>query len=599
MRSRSAPRRLRDGPRIILGAVSFVGWVGAAVFLFDSIADAGRTTAAWFRRESTIGDVARAWLTVPVAVVGFLLATLLSPLLIVRGVVSLRALLKQRERALELRRAAGRGASAHAVFVSYRTVRHASDAQAVARALQEAEQPAWLDAERGTLPTHLFFVDRVLEDAVRSARAVVVLHQAGDEEGEYEETRLDRIDLALASAVRWAVFAPFAVIGAICAPLLWPLFPLIAGAEPPSLVVPPSVRGWWYRSLSGADIRRRSGERWQAWEQRLAALNGLPTVTVAVVDDAGEARPDADVVLARGTLGCDVRERLLPALTAAQPDPTAPLALAHAQVAAARATARAHPFRTLWRAWGGPAEGEPALAALMRRVGGEGDTARAFTADGYAVLGRFLDRDEVLAVRTEVARAFAAPRDPSDSTLVPLRWDAPVVDRVVGDEPRRRRLAAVTGGDDLRWVSGSLAAAAPGGPDQGWTQDWWCWDHPISNEPRAAQVAVLCNLASTDEETGAPRVLPGSHREQARDRVHPATSEAVTLHLAAGDAVVFDCRLLRGTHSGRGAARPECVLLSFTPSWRTLPAEIREHLLRDPGLAGDGDAADRPWLPGG
>jgi hypothetical protein len=622
MRSRSGPRRLRDGPRVVLGAAGIVTWAGAAAQVVVAPFDAIRTTGGWLRRTQTAGDVALAWLLVPGSILAFMVATLLVPFVIVRGALSLRVLMKQRKGALELRHEAGRAASDHAVFVSYRTARHGADAHAISQALQGADQHAWLDAERGTLPTHLFFVDRVLEDAVRNARAVVVLHQAGDEDGAYEETRLDQIDLALATALRWIVFAPFAFFGAMCALLLLPVAPLLVSVEVPGRgwIVPPSVRSWWYRSLSGGDLSRRSGERWQAWEQRLASLYGRPAVTVAVVDDVGEARPEGAVVLARATIDRDVRARLLPALAAALPDPTAPLALAQAQVRTARARARAQPMRTLWRAVGATAHGEPALAALLRRVGGVGEAARAFADDGYAVLGRFLDRDELVRLRAEVERALAGPRDPScdrpHNTLVPLRWDDAIVERVLGDEGRRRRLAAVTGGDDLRWISGYLSLKQPGSPALWWHQDWWCWDHRISYEPRTAQVAVLCYLAPTDEETAALRVLPRSHRERTAlhtalpeahaqaaedlDLAHPAMTDhpgQVTLRLAPGDAVVADYRLLHGTHPNRGTVRRDCVLLTFAPSWRTLPPEIRGHLIRHPALPGDGEVRERPWLP--
>ena len=146
-----------------------------------------------------------------------------------------------------------------------------------------------------------------------------------------------------------------------------------------------------------------------------------------------------------------------------------------------------------------------------------------------------------------------------------------------------------------------------------WHQDWWCWDHPISYEPRAAQVAVLIYLTPTDEESAALRVLPGSHREMTAlhavlpeahartaeelDPAHPAMTdhpEQVTLRLAPGDAVVMDYRLLHGTHPNRRPTRRDCVLLTFAPSWRALPEEIRGHLIRHPALP---EEPAQPWLP--
>jgi hypothetical protein len=264
---------------------------------------------------------------------------------------------------------------------------------------------------------------------------------------------------------------------------------------------------------------------------------------------------------------------------------------------------------------GGPRES--GVAALVRRVAGEADTARAFERDGCVMLGRLLERRELAALRDEVDRALAAPRDPScerpHNTLVPLRWNDAVVDRVLSDDARIRRLAAVLDADDLRWISGYVSLKEPGSPALWWHQDWWCWDHPVSLEPRAAQVALLCYLTATDEGRAALRVLPGSHHGRTElhaalpeahaqatetlDLAHPAMTDhpdQVTLRLAPGDAVLVDYRLLHGTHPNRAATRRDCLVLNFAPSWRTLPPEIRGHLICHPALPSDG-FADRPW----
>ena len=60
---------------------------------------------------------------------------------------------------------------------------------------------------------------------------------------------------------------------------------------------------------------------------------------------------------------------------------------------------------------------------------------------------------------------------------------------------------------------------------------------------------------------------------------HP---DQVTLAADAGDAVVIDYRLLHGTHPNRTGARRDCVLLSFTPSWDDLPADVKAHLISHP-----------------
>jgi ectoine hydroxylase-related dioxygenase (phytanoyl-CoA dioxygenase family) len=93
-------------------------------------------------------------------------------------------------------------------------------------------------------------------------------------------------------------------------------------------------------------------------------------------------------------------------------------------------------------------------------------------------------------------------------------------------------------------------------------------------------------------------VLPGSHRRSvplhaalpeahargpALGHDHAALSdhrEQVTLSAQAGDAIVLDYRLLHGTHANASGEPRDCVLLSFTPSWRELPTDIRAHLVQ-------------------
>jgi hypothetical protein len=218
------------------------------------------------------------------------------------------------------------------------------------------------------------------------------------------------------------------------------------------------------------------------------------------------------------------------------------------------------------------------------------------------VLEGFVAGQALASIRAEVGRLALAPNDPSclrpHNTLLPLRWNDPVVELILSAPDRVEELGNVVSARELRWISGYVSIKGAGSEALWWHQDWWCWDHPASFQPAAPQVALLCYLTATDADNGALRVLPGSHlkstplhaalpeahassRPPSPDheamRAHP---EQVTLALGAGDAAVIDYRLLHGTHPNRSDSRRDCVLLSFTPSWGDLHPEVRGHLIR-------------------
>lgn len=230
--------------------------------------------------------------------------------------------------------------------------------------------------------------------------------------------------------------------------------------------------------------------------------------------------------------------------------------------------------------------------------------AGRFARDGYVVLRHFLSGAELDGVRIDVEAHVGAPHHPScvrpHNTLLPLVWSDRIVDRLLGSVARMDAVRAATGADDLRWISGYISIKEAHSEPLWWHQDWWCWDHPVSFRPAPGQIAVLCYLSDTDVQSGALRVLPGSHLRSSPVHAflpeahmpgavlpasHPAVrdhAEQLTLAVAAGDAVAIDYRLLHGTHANRSGARRDCVLLSFTPSWRDLPEELRAHLISHP-----------------
>ena len=241
---------------------------------------------------------------------------------------------------------------------------------------------------------------------------------------------------------------------------------------------------------------------------------------------------------------------------------------------------------------------------------------------GYVLLAGFLDPAELRPLRAGVDAALAGPLPPGcerpHNTLAPLRWNDSIVQRLLASERRRERLAEATGARDLRWISAYVSVKEPQSGALWWHQDWWCWDHPITYRREAAQVAVLCYLTDTSAQNGALRVLPGTHHHSVPvhatlpkahthevgdlDEAHPAMRDQpdqLTLELNAGDAVVLDYRLLHSTHPNTSPERRDCLLLTFAPSWESLPPSLRAHLIRHPALPSDEERAAVPaaWLP--
>ena len=198
------------------------------------------------------------------------------------------------------------------------------------------------------------------------------------------------------------------------------------------------------------------------------------------------------------------------------------------------------------------------------------------------------------------------PCERPNNRLLPLLWDDKLTELVAAAHDR---ISTAIGARDLRWISGYVSVKEPHSPPLWWHQDWWVWDHPISRRLDPVQVAVLCYLSDTTVQTGALRVLPGSHaasvplhrvlpeahsdESTALDLDHPAMSDQpdqITLELHAGDAVVTNYRLLHGTHANSGHHRRDCVLLSFAPHWGELPDDIRGHLISHPALPHDGES---------
>ena len=232
-------------------------------------------------------------------------------------------------------------------------------------------------------------------------------------------------------------------------------------------------------------------------------------------------------------------------------------------------------------------------------------SSRKFEDDGFTILRGFLDKRETARARTLLESVCRSPRASTcnrpHNTLIALRWNDPIVQLLLTSDLRLQALCEAVAGDDLKWISGYISIKEARSHALWWHQDWWCWDHSVSYRRGAPQIAALCYLADTDTHNGALRVLPGSHLRSVP--IHAVLPEAhdeaasvleaeniamtdvpgqVTLELKAGDAAVIDYRLLHGTHKNASSTRRDCILLSFAPSWRRLPDDIKAHLIQHP-----------------
>jgi ectoine hydroxylase-related dioxygenase (phytanoyl-CoA dioxygenase family) len=256
----------------------------------------------------------------------------------------------------------------------------------------------------------------------------------------------------------------------------------------------------------------------------------------------------------------------------------------------------------------------PYICVTETRVSGSSD----FVVGGFTTIPSLFEEPDLQEIEKQVQRRLALPHDPMmnrvGNDLVPLRWNDPIVARLLCRTSVLARIRSAVAAADLRWISAYISSKGACTPALLWHQDWWCWDHAISFASTAPQIAVLCYLSDTSQHTGALRVLPGSHRRTlpihsklpephstAAEQLapdDPALSDhegQMTLNLCRGDAVAIDYRLLHGTHPNRSLSRRDALLFSFAPNWRFLPEIIRAHLAMHPALP---NTAEWPTIAG-
>jgi ectoine hydroxylase-related dioxygenase (phytanoyl-CoA dioxygenase family) len=203
------------------------------------------------------------------------------------------------------------------------------------------------------------------------------------------------------------------------------------------------------------------------------------------------------------------------------------------------------------------------------------DTAEQLRDDGLAVVPGVLTPDEVAEAKAALARAIEEDRaageilwragvDPNDRNVrvLQLLGRAPIWEALV-DHPVARGLAASLLGDD-GYILSSLSAnvALPGSGSMGLHCDMMS----VLPEPWLAAhgVNVFFYLDDTDEENGATRYLPGSHRFT--DHTMAAPDDVLRtrpIEAPAGSMVAIDGRLWHTSGANTSADRGRDVVISF------------------------------------
>jgi hypothetical protein len=356
-----------DSKDIIEGVVAAVMIVGATLEPFDCLHRAGNAIVGLFPRplrnrrrdgvpEATVRDVASAMASFILAVAYWPVASVVYSPRLVRGARRLVRRLSLYDEASR-RRPDSNPEDREQVFLSYHSAAHRDDAEAIARALSERGLTVWFDGERGTLPTRLLLLDRVLEDSIRSARVVVSIIPTSNESRTEVNSAddLDRVVSLFLLGVMWSgmVLSLF-YDGMKGRPTDW-----VAHTSLQDLMfraTPPPLRKFWYRAMCGIDVdfEKHVNESWSDWESRIAALYGVPVVTVLTGREDLLDKACPAVFVADPKADDDEYQRLADLVSGAQIDLAAPLPAAKAELWEAF---RKHPLLTVWRLISPPAPG--------------------------------------------------------------------------------------------------------------------------------------------------------------------------------------------------------------------------------------------------
>ena len=154
------------------------------------------------------------------------------------------------------------------------------------------------------------------------------------------------------------------------------------------------------------------------------------------------------------------------------------------------------------------------------------------------------------------------------------------------------------GANDIRYSNGYLLAKPPHSLATFWHQDWWLWSEQASYTSCIQQIGVLCYLQDVNNNNGALRVIPGSHRQEHsihrilrqcdNDELRSANKPKsepyqrqigeLNLELKQGDLVLMDARLLHGANANQSDQYRYGLTLWYYPNYNLFSEAIKARI---------------------
>jgi ectoine hydroxylase-related dioxygenase (phytanoyl-CoA dioxygenase family) len=216
-------------------------------------------------------------------------------------------------------------------------------------------------------------------------------------------------------------------------------------------------------------------------------------------------------------------------------------------------------------------------ASVLPRVDGAtasaADVAAAVLEHGVCVVERLVDEATCDAVLAELQPHLDAVRPGADDfegrntrRVGAILGRSPTGVGLVAHELVLDTVERVLGPDATTFQLHLTQAIAigPGSPAQGLHRDQWCFDfHPFPTD-MVVEVSTIWALTEFTEQTGATRVVPGSHRLA---EVTATDEDALSAEMPRGSVVVYTGATVHGGGANRSGNTRVGLNVDYTLGW--------------------------------